>query len=267
MRPAMKARPNVAPASLSGQMLLALCALFTMGLTFVAPAQASSCLVDTAAAARLAGKVGELKPIDPTRVLVRPCRGQVNGADATVLFSRGAGITRMKVVRPGQELSDEVPQPLVELAMPGGPLATIFNLMNTPRAQRPGSKRFDDVEVLMLGGQLLAGAELKLPLARFGWDAAQPVQLQGPDQRLTSLLFDRGLLLIPALQPGGYRLVQGSRSAPLEVLAVQGFGGLEAELAEIGKTSTDPSMRALREMMLLWEQGLLLNAVAADARR
>lgn len=248
-------------------MLIGLSAAITTGMLFTPPAAATSCVVEATVAARLGGQVGELKTLDSAGVLVRPCRGRVNDGDATVLFSRSAGITRLKVVRSGQDLRDEVPQPLAELAAPGGALATILNVIMAPRAQRPGSKRFDDVEALVLGGQLLAGSGLRLPLARFGWDVNQPAQLQGADRRLTSLVIERGVLILPALPPGTYRLTQGTRSAPIEALPAREFEGLEAELAGIGSTSPGPALQALRETLLFWEQGLLLNAVAANARR
>jgi hypothetical protein len=241
-----------------------------LGLVILFPIQAaaSSCLLSVADAEALTGRPGFFERLSIGKVAVTPCQGIVSRGDAEVLFSRNPGVTHVALVKKGRELREEIPQPLRNLAAPGGIVGALWSSLSSPRAMRPGSRRFDGAEGLVLGGEVLAGRELRIPLQFFGWDSSVPVSLRGSGLTQTFRI-DAGTLVLPAgsLQLGSFELMQGSRVAPFKVVAEATLDALGSQLKEIADTSSDESTRLLRETLLFWEYGLVMNAVDSDARR
>ena len=242
----------------------------TICITLLVAAEASwanSCLLDRPDADRLEGRVGKRDVLSIGKVAVSPCEGRVAAADAMVLHSRGGGITQLTLVKAGLDLKDAISRPLQDIAMPGGLLGSLWTSLTAPRPTRSASKRFDDIDGLVLGGQVLAGRELWVPLSRFGWDPSLPVRLVSGNNTFNITPQD-GLVLLPAqaLAAGDAVLQQGRRSAQLDVIAPDAFDGLQAQLEQIGASSTGERLRWLRQTVLFFEWGLLLNATDADAR-
>lgn len=254
-----------------GRGLVSKLALWSAGclvLSLHAPAQASSCLLSAPDAEGLTGRPGVLERLSVGKVAVTPCQGIISRADAQVLFSRTAGVTQIALVKKGRDLRDDIPQPLRNLVAPGGIVGALWASLSSPRAIRPGSKRFDGAEGLVLGGEVLHGRDLRIPLQVFGWDANAPVLLRGGGGT-QPLRIDAGLLILPSasLQLGSFELLQGTRVAPLKVVAEAAMETLGSQLNEIAVTSPDEATRLLRETLLFWEYGLLMNAVDSDDRR
>lgn len=214
-------------------------------------------------------------PLSIGHTALKPCHGRVKdtagGAhpSVAVLYSAGGGLMKQALVGVGQELRDAVPQPLIDVAEPGTIVGSVWRVLSGNRPLRSASKRFDERDGLLLGGQVLEGRDLRLPLAAFGWDVATPVFLHAAGMPPRALPLAGGSLALPvvALGRGSFRLVQGKRETQIEIVAASDFDGLASGLREIESEPGSPEILALRLTYLFWEQGLQLNAVAADAAR
>ena len=245
-----------------------------VGFGAAARAQAGSCLVPDSDVARI-DSAAQRTRLSIGHTALKPCQGRVNaaasGADGgiSVLYSTGGGLIKEALVTAGKDLRDVVPQRLIDIAEPGTIVGSVWRVLSGSRPLRTASKRFDERDGLMLGGQVLEGRDLRLPLAAFGWEAETPVFLHAPGKPPRALPMAGGTLALPVvtLGRGKFRLVQGRRETQIEIVGADNFDGLASGLREIETGPVSSEIQALRLTYLFWEQGLQLNAIAADARR
>lgn len=232
------------------------------------PAHAGSCLVDSKDASRL-DQAGAFTLLTSNKTAIRPCQGRVTGPEMLVMFSRGNGLTQIALVPSGRDLRDNIKEPLIDFAEPGTIFGSLWKSLSGVKPSRPSSKKFDDAEGVTLGGQVLEGEDLRLPLERLGWGSVEAVLLQAKGQSPKALRVEDGWLHLPvaSLALGKYQLVQGKRVAAFEVTSAKDFDGLSDGLKDIRSGSPTADIRAFRETFLFWEQGLRMNAVAIDAIR
>lgn len=228
--------------------------------------QASTCLIDAAEVAQIDLQGAKFSAIPgKTRGVLSPCDGVVKpGASGVrVIVSRAKGVTERVVVPPGSRLASHVGRPLLDVAGASGPAAVLWNVLVSERPTRAGSRKFDSLQGIVLGGNVLSGVELAIPLEAFGWRADQPVEWQIADRKPQRLQPVAGLLRVPALQEADVEFVlrQGARESHFTTVDAREYPGLEQALQSIRADSD--GFRAERETMLFWDMNLQINAVSA----
>lgn len=196
--------------------------------------------------------------------LLQPCDGTVRPGTSKVkvMVSRVKGTTEIVLVPPGERLSTFLGKPLLDMASAEGPAMALWRVLNSERPTRTGSRKFDSLEGLILGGNVLAGVPLNIPLESFGWQAGQPVMVRYGDKPAKPVTASNGLLrlAIDATPEQEIILRQGQRQALLTTVATTEYPELMPALQAI--RAADEEFRHDREALLLWDQDLKLNALS-----
>ena len=195
-----------------------------------------------------------LQPCDAT---VRPGTGKVK-----VMVSRTPGSTEIVLVPPGERLSTFLGKPLLDMARADGSAQALWRVLTSERPTRTGSRKFDSLEGLILGGNVLAGVPLNIPLESFGWQPGQPVSVQYGNKPARAFTAGNGLLRLPIepIPDQEILLRQGGRQALLTTVDASEYPELTPALQAI--RTADEDFRHDREALLLWNQDLKLNALS-----
>lgn len=243
--------------------------LMLVGMTaLVHPAfAATSCILNERDLGLLTEKGGNITQLaGRAKLLLSPCEGLVRpgGESLRVLISRTKGTTELVFVPAESRLSAFIGQPLLDMASSTGAAQTLWKVLTSGRPTRPGSRKFDSLEGVILGGNVLAGVELILPLEAFGWRSDQPVQIKDAAGKSRTIRVQNGLLRIPTnTDPDQeFSILQGDRQGHFTTVSAQEFPGLAQALQSI--RTNDNEFRSEREALLLWEMDLQLNAISVN---
>lgn len=231
-----------------------------------AGAAASSCFVSQGDAARVSTDSSSQLLARSRVVIFTPCKGQVRGEALWVWFSPEAGQTQGRKVAPPSTLEQAIGQTATVPLNEGKTLWQRLNaaLVANDGRQRDSFSRFDSKYGIQLGGLVVPGRDLRLPLAAFRWNANEAVLLKDGAGKVTRLTPVDGRVLLPIsrLAVGRYGLVQGGLEASFAVPPEADVVDLRAALHEIESEPADPGVQLLRRSILLSEYGFVLNLVS-----
>lgn len=225
----------------------------------------TSCVVTDKDLPLLVQHEGKILPLaGRNKSLLQPCDATVRPGTSKVkvMVSRTQGSTEIVLVPPGERLSTYLGKPLLDMARSDGSVQALWRVLTSERPTRTGSRKFDSLEGLILGGNVLAGEPLSIPLESFGWQPGQPVSVQYGSRPARALSATNGLLRL-TIEPTPDQeilLRQGSRQAVLTTVAASEYPELAPALQVI--RTADEEFRHDREALLLWSQDLKINALS-----
>ena len=225
----------------------------------------SSCFVSQKDAERIDGDGARQLLVRPQVVILTPCKGAVRGAALWIWFSPEAGTTQRRSVTPPSTLEQVLGStPTVSLNED----ATLWRRLNhalvADNSRRPGFSRFDSRYGMQLGGPVVPGHDLRLPLAAFRWNPHAALQLKDGAGKVTRLMPVDGRVTLPVrrLAVGHYSLVQGDLEASFSVPPEADLIDLRQALRTIDAEPADDGVRLLRRSILFSEHGFVLNLVS-----
>lgn len=241
-----------------------------LGLALAAPAAAlpTSCFVTDSDAPMVATQ-SDRQPVPGAGIVVLvPCAGSLKDGSAGVWlwFSPEEGKTQRRLVKPKQSFQEVLGNtPTVPLADRSTLWQRLYSALdaNANPNKKPGFSRFDSKYGIQLGGSVLPGRDLRIPLAAFRWSTTADLILTGPGGKPMTLKPVDGVVSLPVsrMAPGTYTLVQGSLRANFDVSSPEEAAEADTLLAQIETETLDPKLKALRRAILLSEHGYVLNLV------
>jgi hypothetical protein len=196
---------------------------------------------------------------------LNPCSGTVAVERVSVLFSKGAGETFVRMVRQGQRLEEATgPGPFRDLNSIPGMTGVLYKVATGPTPQQPGSRKFDALAARPLGGEVLAGVPLRISLEKFSWSPSRPVEIRFAQHSAVLSPDAQGQVVLAATDLVAGRVVhitQGDRKARLMPQTLSEFGDLRTRLQELETGQGDEHAATLARVALMADWGLMLNAM------
>lgn len=237
--------------------------------TGLAQAPNDSCLITTVALERLTPKA-KAEPANASHSVLRPCAGLVQGTRTTVLYSVGDGSQRELAVSTGERIEQRLAaalgpgRKLVDVWPRRSVLAALRGVLTGERGTLTGTSGFEgDGKTLALTGSLLMLEPTALPLAVYGLDPAQPLQLrQGSRSTAFSPQHGQALLRFDGYRAGLARIEQGQRQFSVRLVEPGSEPELVSALQAVQREASDADTRRLQRALLLQEAEYPTNAVA-----